>query len=178
MKIKKLDNYDKYKALQDPKTRDYNMSLVSIEDIEPYLGASVLDIGCKAGKLVSDLHDRGIDAWGIDIGEGCQEVWDEKLNLICDDFTHYKFDRKFDLVVMSHVLEHFYAPATAMREVHRLTDLVYCTFPINDRYGAHYFSFDNEDEIIPWFDGVGFKAEIINIDMGDTYPIFTVILTK
>ena len=181
MKIKPLD--DKYKALQDPPDRDYNMSWVKIEDIEPYIcpGMLALDIGCKAGTLVVDLHERGVAAWGIDIGEGCKKHWGGNKQLICADFIEYDFGLlKFDLIVMSHVLEHFYDPVKAMRKVYESLDisgLVYCTFPINDGYGAHYFTFESESEIVPWFSDLGFYVKIENVEKKQ-YLIYTLLLKK
>jgi SAM-dependent methyltransferase len=179
MKRKQLTDYEKYKQLQDPSTRDYDMSLVEYKDIEPYISPTmrVLDIGCKAGKLVSELRSRDINAWGIDIGKGCEKVWDDKYKsirdrLICADFILYDFDTKFDCIILSHVLEHFYDPEKAMEKVYNLLDngIAYCTFPIGDSYGAHYFTFESEDEIIPWFNRIWFNAEIINID-GNIYKV-------
>ena len=191
MKIKPLDDYEEYKLLQDPPDRDYNMSWVSYADIEPYLfpNCSVLDIGCKAGKLVKELTEREIYSVGIDIGDGCKKMWIDvekktlavRSHFICADFIEYDFQPlKFDLIVMSHVLEHFYDPVKAMQKVWELLipdGIVYCTFPINDGYGAHYFTFESESEIVPWFSDLGFYVKIENVEKKQ-YLIYTLLLKK
>ena len=72
---------------------------------------SVLDAGCAMGFLVEALHQREVDAWGIDISEyAIQQVIPEiqplcKVGLITDPFPH----PHYDLIVCIEVIEHLTA---------------------------------------------------------------------
>jgi len=188
MKIKKVKNYQEYIREQDPPTRDYNMSFVKYEDVEKYIskGDLILDIGCKAGLLVRELYYKGFDSYGVDIGDGCLEKWKEypldiRVRFKKLDFIQDEYKGTFDFIVMSHVLEHFYDPDVAMNKVYKMlrdNGKVYCTFPINDSYGAHYFSFEKESEIVPWFNKFGFFVRVEEINKKGEYPIYTLILKK
>ncbi len=71
-------------------------------------GKEVLDIGCGCGVLASVLkNDRYC---GVDIDYGCIEFAKKEIRygkFICCDIKTFKAGRKFDVVVLDNVLEHF-----------------------------------------------------------------------
>ena len=96
--------------LQDPPGRDFSVEFSSVKKIEKYLDSPILDIGCKAGKLVYKLIDKGYDAYGMDIGPRAAQQWTKHREKFYEgDIEEYiPFDINFKLIVMSHVLEHLY----------------------------------------------------------------------
>lgn len=73
----------------------------------------LLEDGCGLGDGVDYLAERGIDAWGIDVGVR-SESWAKLANkdrLLLADGTNLPFDdQAFDIVTSSGVLEHIGEP--------------------------------------------------------------------
>lgn len=70
-------------------------------------GREVLDVGCGYGRNMKVLAARGFDVSGVDANEEIVAI-NQKAGLHCltiDEFN--RSDRKFDLLLMSHVIEHF-----------------------------------------------------------------------
>ncbi|HEY3289816.1 MAG TPA: methyltransferase domain-containing protein [Anaerolineae bacterium] len=73
-------------------------------DIDP---RSVLDVGCAMGFLVETLHERGIEAFGIDISDyAIQQVIDEIKPYCAVKSVLDPLPRAYDLIVCIEVLEH------------------------------------------------------------------------
>ncbi len=87
-------------------------------------GSSVLDVGCGDGLFLRLLHERGIDARGIDISEAAAAQC-RKDGFVVDvaDFTQeplpYESD-SIDYVVALDVLEHVYDPLALLLEMKRV----------------------------------------------------------
>jgi SAM-dependent methyltransferase len=68
---------------------------------------SVLDAGCAMGFLVEALHDRGVDAWGIDVSEFAISKAHESIADRCRVASLVEpLERRFDLITCIEVLEH------------------------------------------------------------------------
>lgn len=68
---------------------------------------SVLDVGCAMGFLVETLHERGVEAFGIDISDyAIQHVIDELKPYCTLASVLDPFPRTYDLIVCIEVLEH------------------------------------------------------------------------
>jgi FkbM family methyltransferase len=69
---------------------------------------SVLDIGSGSGKHSEIFKKYNKDVTSIDFGESCyyeeRKKTDEKV--LIGDYMEFNFDKKFDLIWASHVLEH------------------------------------------------------------------------
>lgn len=69
-----------------------------------------LDIGCGGGSPLTSLRSSGFRSTGIDISADAikasraRNTHDE---YIVGDFRDFRFARKFDVVILSHVIEHF-----------------------------------------------------------------------
>jgi SAM-dependent methyltransferase len=70
---------------------------------------SILDIGCGYGQMLVNLKRDGYtDLYGIDISQDAVDFCNRQgLNVSAvEDIVAYFSDKKYDLIVMSHVLEH------------------------------------------------------------------------
>lgn len=66
-----------------------------------------LDVGCGSGHIVHNMQRMGWDVVGIEPGEWGQiAAKDRQLNIIKGFLTRNTFDRKFDIVSATDVLEH------------------------------------------------------------------------
>jgi len=74
-------------------------------------GDVVLDIGCGNGFLTYDVAEKAGRVTAIDQNEGNiqaarRDFNRDNIRYICGDATRYDFGDKFDVVIMSNVLEH------------------------------------------------------------------------
>mgnify|MGYP005758863813 CR=1 FL=1 len=81
----------------------------------------VLDLGCSQGIVSILAAQKGNDVLGIDIEDEAVEFAKDILNnkytdvrenvkFICADYFKYKIDEKFDVIIMTEVLEHLENP--------------------------------------------------------------------
>ena len=80
-------------------------------------GASVLDLGCGRGELLERLVAAGYECVGVDGDESCVEMSSRLCPAFAstvEDAPEVLGDRRFDVVVMSHVLEHTVDPGAAL----------------------------------------------------------------
>jgi SAM-dependent methyltransferase len=77
---------------------------------------SFLDAGCAMGFLVEAMHQRGVDAWGVDVSEYAISQVDESVRDRCriGSLTE-PLERRYDLIACIEVLEHI--PATETDKV-------------------------------------------------------------
>ena len=75
---------------------------------------NVLDVGCASGMLVEALHDRNVDARGIDISSWAIDQVPEALRQYCSHGSITdELEGNYDLITCSEVLEHFPASFAA-----------------------------------------------------------------
>ena len=90
----------------------------------PWRGeGKVLDVGCGAGGNLKTLQAQGWDPYGIEISEVAAAHARELVtgNIHTGTLESAPFPpQSFDLVFMSHSLEHLPSPVDALRLVHRL----------------------------------------------------------
>lgn len=69
----------------------------------------VLEIGCAAGGILQYFKNQGCNVTGVDLGSSYIEFGRQKgLNLInCHSQELVKQGKKYDLVILNHVFEHF-----------------------------------------------------------------------
>jgi len=116
----------------------------------------ILDIGCASGGLLLALRDRGYRFLeGVDGAPACIEQLAKcgipATLLRLSDLHQSVFDRKFDLVILSHVLEHVVdlkPLLTAAKSLLAETGRVYIETPDASRYDpamfVPYYFFDCE----------------------------------
>ncbi|MEP6898544.1 MAG: class I SAM-dependent methyltransferase [Rhodanobacter sp.] len=107
----------------------------------PKTGQTLLDIGCGNGEFLSKARDAGWDVTGIDPDpKAALAATQRGLDVHCGSIESMA-DRSnsFDVVTLSHVLEHVHEPVDFMLAVGRLLKpggLVYIDTPNIDSRGA------------------------------------------
>ncbi|MGN0161454.1 MAG: class I SAM-dependent methyltransferase [Lachnospiraceae bacterium] len=79
-----------------------------IEHLPSEKSANILDIGCGDGRMLSALRNLGYEnIHGIDLDESAVE-WVRKKGIDCEkiDLLEYHPEKKFDFIIMNHVVEH------------------------------------------------------------------------
>ena len=86
--------------------------------------ASILDIGCGDGELLASFRDRGFSVLGMDPDPEARAFAATRgLTILpgtAEDPAPELDDRQFDLVIMSHALEHCIDPTRAVATIRRL----------------------------------------------------------
>ncbi len=78
------------------------------------LDVTLLDVACGTGVLFDKYIERGVtNLTAIDISpemvKKAQEKY-KKVNIICGDAEEYKFDEKFDCIIVFNAFPHFVNP--------------------------------------------------------------------
>ncbi len=83
----------------------------------------ILEVGCGTGHFLNYAHNRGWDTYGVDISPWVGKHIKDELNLriFIGELEDAKFQSNFfDVVHMSHVLEHLRNPSVTLRELSRV----------------------------------------------------------
>ncbi|MCI2200638.1 class I SAM-dependent methyltransferase, partial [Clostridium sp.] len=114
--------YDKeyrklYLGVQEPNFDFYNLEQKRGEKIFRYVSSSinldnneVLEVGCGAGGILDIFKKNGCSVIGVDLDSNYINYGiDKGLELYCTHSKNLidKYLEKFDLIILSHVLEHF-----------------------------------------------------------------------
>jgi len=86
-------------------------------------GDEVLDIGCGDGALVRTLKEHGASPCGVDLDpEGARFIEaTQQIPVLVGAFEEVDFSgRRFDAVVATHVIEHFFEPVAALEKMRGL----------------------------------------------------------
>lgn len=89
----------------------------------PYPGAAALDVGSATGVFLRRLRSAGWEVWGIEPGTDAAQASISGLGLDPDRVRTMTVEEvefppaTFDLITMSHVLEHLPDPLAVLREV-------------------------------------------------------------
>ena len=97
-------------------------------------GRRLLDVGCGDGQLLQTARDEGWDAHGIDLSETAIRCCHRRgLSASRTDFFDVALDeRRFDVIVMSELIEHVPSPQRFLKRAEELLDnggVAYLTTP-------------------------------------------------
>lgn len=103
----RAENWDNY-AVHDQKMISFLLNKINIKNED-----TILDVGCGTGAIsfnLSKLTSNKVTA--IDLSNKMIEIasnkkHDDNLNFICCDFYNYKFDEKFDKIIVFDAYPHF-----------------------------------------------------------------------
>ncbi len=91
--------------------------------INSYKGSkgSLLEIGCGSGEILKKFKDMGWKAKGLEISlDAINYCRNQNLDVIYGNFLDIEFQENFDLILMSHVLEHVLDFEKYLKKVHKL----------------------------------------------------------
>ena len=106
-----------------------------LKDLAAYTGGRrLLDVGCGDGQLLQTAEDEGWDALGIDLSETAIRCCHRRgLSASRTDFFDVSLDeQRFDVIVMSELIEHVPSPQRFLKRAEELLDnggVVYLTTP-------------------------------------------------
>jgi len=99
-------------------------SITGINEIfDKILEGKVLDLGCGSGELLKELKEKGFECYGVEMDKNAVEICRKNnLKVIQGDIQEYikKINAKFDVIILSHGLEHLYNPSFVIREISRI----------------------------------------------------------
>ena len=98
----------------------------------------VLDVGCGNGALACDVAKKAREVIGIDIEKknikfANKNYKRENLKFVIGDSTKYKFNRKFDVIILSNVLEHIENRAEFLHKIRNLAPKILIRVPMINR---------------------------------------------
>ncbi len=123
----------------------------------------LLEIGVREGFLFDHLLDSDFELHGFDISEEAIKRFYERghTNGYVDDAQNFKTEIKFDVIVISHCLEHCPEPnkvVDCMYDALSENGIVYIEVPIQPKEPVptpwmHYYCFSSMGDLLSFFDG-------------------------
>ena len=199
---KKMDLY--YKSIVDY-TNSGNKNIPSKNKIQSVIDQkkyiknylknklNILQIGSSDGYTLSQFKENNNHLTGIDPSISSCELAKRKYklkNIICSKFENtYKNLKKYDLIILTHVLEHIYNPFSMVKKLskhltHRGIMLVEVPLLTNEKFlPPGYFTFEH----VNYFDEYTLKSLLIKSGLlikksiykdfkNDLYPIHRIIV--
>ena len=115
--------------------------LQTAQTLEKYMtrDSKILDIGCGCGELLMYLHHRGYNVSGVDTSQKCVDgLIEHGVKMFKGDvFTNNVVPEKFDVIILSHVVEHIYDLERLVQVVPEYLKpggIVYVEVPNSDLY--------------------------------------------
>lgn len=102
--------------LQNP--ANYQHYAREILDFLPKKFGTLLDVGCGLGWLVKEAKSRGYKAIGMDTSKILVRLGKKELKL--DLYNSYPKNKKFDVIVAKHVLEHIKSAEFFLKNISKL----------------------------------------------------------
>ncbi|MDB5272132.1 MAG: hypothetical protein JWO58_499 [Chitinophagaceae bacterium] len=116
------------------------------EFVRKYLSAGqyILEIGSGGGFALQAFKEMGLNVMGVETSAVAQRfaVDTLKVEVVKSSLEDFKTEKKFDVVFLNHVLEHFMDPNEAMRKITSLLNkggFLYVRVPDHDSYDRRAF---------------------------------------
>ena len=92
--------------------------------VKPWVRGSILDVGCGPGLFAEGCEDyTGVDVNADSIRMLSRKYPSRQFLLMDIEHAHFDFDRKFETVVMTAVLEHLSNPRYVLQQIRGLIGL-------------------------------------------------------
>lgn len=119
-----------------PKHRLMNYHYFFIENVNP--SDTVLDVGCGNGALTFDLSEKAKKVVGIDISSSNIRFAKARYNsdnieYHVGDAIHYRLKSKFDVIVLSNMLEHIEDRVAFLKKMRTLAPRLLIRVPMINR---------------------------------------------
>jgi 2-polyprenyl-3-methyl-5-hydroxy-6-metoxy-1,4-benzoquinol methylase len=128
--IPKLYQTQYFQYLDEHAQANLDIALLNLRDIafdefERSLNSQkrLLDVGCEKGTFLKYMRNRGWDVYGVEIGDAAYDHAKnvERLNVFQGELPAAKYPAgHFDVVHLSHVIEHMGDPFRVLKESHRI----------------------------------------------------------
>lgn len=109
-------------------------------------GSTILEVGCSYGNFLSYIKAKGYNVYGIEPGENAaQRAREAGLDVETVSLEDYQTDKKFDLIIMRHVLEHLADPVTSLKKMSGFLNdngRIYCILPNSNAVDRKIFKND------------------------------------
>lgn len=161
---------DKYKLVFN---KYYEQRLQRLRKYNFKSNSHVLDVGIGYGDWANKLVENGATVEGIDVSNKVVQycITKYKLNASLESFEDYDLTgKKFDLITMFDVLEHFKSPPKALSKVHEALSengLIYIQvpnvlgfkIPLNHGFGLPYHLWQfNKSQLFTLLENNGFEV--------------------
>jgi len=101
-----------------------NINIEIHKDIKSYNFKTVLEVGPGSGSLLQFLKKNNYQVAGVEIDNDCVErIKAQGIECYCGELSDYKRmlgTRKFELIILCHVLEHLYNPREIIEIIYSL----------------------------------------------------------
>lgn len=164
-----------------------------IKEIVGSVPQSVFQVGCSDGYTLSMMRDAGAELLdGVDPSVASNELASSRYNLktTIGTFEEFTPERKYELMLMTHVLEHLYDPVEAIKKASSMQDddgWVFIEVPLLEKVESlppGYFTFEHlnyfsESTLLRLLDCAGYVPHFIEKLFGVyDYPAIIVIARK
>ena len=142
------NDYDCYKSHNKflgflQKLKSYN-DVKIIRKVLGGKGKNILEVGAGSGMFLNLLKQQNFNVDGVEPSESgmnfAKQEFDIELELAY--FEDYQFKKKYDLIIMFHVLEHFNDPVSVLKKINEnLNDngILFIKVPRADSWAAKLF---------------------------------------
>ena len=157
--IPSQDEFNKYYEVMSKWEFNYKDGIVS-DDYQNYFkkiidyliprledkNASIMDIGCSTGCLLNMLKEKGYtNLLGVDPSPVCAKTVKElyKIDAVVNNIANLNIDKKFDLIILSAVLEHLVDFNGSLNKIKSLLNeggLLFVEVPDATRFDSYIFT--------------------------------------
>jgi SAM-dependent methyltransferase len=86
-------------------------------------GGAFFEVGCADGALLERVRARGHVVGGVEVSrDACERAWAKGLDVVHGTVEELRSDRRWDVVFMSHVIEHVLDPVETIARVRELLE--------------------------------------------------------
>lgn len=131
-----------------------NIHLRILEELKSFNAKDVLEIGPANGSLLFFLKDHGFQVTGVEIDRNCAEkIRGKGIPCLQGDLNENMSElgqKRFDAVILCHVLEHLYWPKETLKNIYNLLNeqgIIYLNLPNSSSleariFGKYWLGFD------------------------------------